>query len=130
MKFFFDEDGDFRFGGRALYLLLHTNWLRYFRKNGKRCWKWTKSKSWMESPNSLSKYYVAYGEDSAGMIYQATASVNDLEDLISRGPGARHRLFEDRRLNALAYLETFLNPDCRCRVGLHWKCGIHGTWRG
>ena len=48
MKFFFDEDGDFRFGGRALYLLLHTSWLRYFRKNGRRCWKWTRDSGWME----------------------------------------------------------------------------------
>ena len=34
--------------------------------------------------------------------------MNTLEDLISRGLGAQHRLFEDQLLNALAYLERFL----------------------
>ena len=68
MKFFFDDER-FSIRRRALYLLLHTNWLRYFRKNGRRCWKGRRAEAGWKT-NSLSSITWRRG-DSAGVMYQA-----------------------------------------------------------
>lgn len=107
-----------------------TDWLAFFKKNGKRCWKWTKERGWFEDSNSVMLKYYAYGEDSKGRTYVAYAHASPKECLISRGPHAEKKYLEEKRLDALAHLETFLHRDCRCRVGYHWKCKIHGTWKG
>lgn len=115
---------------RWLAVARATNWKLFFNKNGVRTWKWTKDTAWRESPNEMKLVICVYGVDSVGNHFCAYGWADPLAVLISRGPEAKARYLEDKKKLCIAHLELFLRPDCRCRVGYHWKCGVHRTWVG
>ena len=108
--------------GTLLYELFHADWRHFFDKNGERTFvegcKWS---CWMHQQSSTDLYGIWSAVASDGRMYASWTSVT------AEAPDSERAMkFEE----SLRYIKTFLDPDCRCRVGLHWKCGVHGNWRG
>ena len=111
---------------RVYYALKATDWRNYFRKNGVGTIEWSDGK-WIEQPNSLESAFIIRGEISGGArglnVKGMFCAYTSLSSFVPQPKTeAQH--------SARKHFESFASPDCRCRVGLHWKCEIHKTWRG
>jgi hypothetical protein len=115
---------------RWYYILKDTNWRLFFKKNGPRVWKWTNETEWNKPWFLADMTMSVHGEDSSGNHYGTWVTIEPLTMLITRTPEAKERFVEEKRQQCIKHLQTYLNPECRCRVGLHWKCGIHKRWVG
>ena len=107
-----------------LLMLRHTDWNHFFDKNGPGEIEWRRASGWQEQPNDLSCAFFVHGRISGGargMSTYAAWQADDTGDPVVRG------IAEEE---ANKYFESFAHPDCRCRVGFHWKCGIHKSWKG
>jgi hypothetical protein len=107
-----------------LYCLKRTDWRNYFRKNGLGEIPREMSRGWLEQPDGLISTYVVHGKIRGGPRgegYYTAYVVDDTGDLKTR---------EMLVNQSVEYFRSFALPDCRCRIGFHWKCGIHKTWRG
>ena len=106
-------------------LFRRTDWKHFFDKNGVGEIVWLKERGWLEHPNcfSTSVFYVS-GKIKGGFRGEGFFTVRsvDYED----NQDARNFLSEE----AVSRLKSYALPDCRCRMGLHWKCGIHHNWIG
>lgn len=60
-----------------------------------------------------------------GSYFQSTVRIPESEQ--SRYSMAMIRQGE-AQARAEKHVLTFADPECRCRDGFHWKCGIHKTW--
>jgi hypothetical protein len=62
--------------------------------------------------------------------YYAAATVEQRQLNAYTVEESRQRMLTAKMQQARDFLETFLSPECRCRVGYHWKCRRHGKWCG
>ena len=113
--------------------LLHTEWRNYFSSNGERTWKYIDFMGPAEAPGN-SRVIVGFwrGVDSAGRMYSMGVALDQDSQLLSRrDPSeAARNLWEIKKKSSRELIERFLLPECRCRVGYHWRCPIHWTWNG
>ena len=115
--------------GNVYYAWRETDWKNFFRKNGAGEIEWKKA-CWTEQPNYPALAFTVHGRIKGGArgegIYYAC---NTDEGWVESGKdaGEFRKIVEDA---AVEHFESFAMPDCRCRYGFHWKCGIHGKWRG
>lgn len=108
-------------------LLRQTDWKHFFKKNGLGEIKWRKESGWREQPNDLVCVFAVHGEIAGG--YRGPCGVGMYAAWKTDATGhpiVRGILEEETG----AHFESFALPDCRCRVGLHWKCEIHKNWKG
>ena len=106
------------------WLMRQTNWTHFLSKNGVGEVKWKKSSGWREQPNNMARFFTIHGQIVGGPrgdgLYAAwIAEDTDNPKLMALGESTVN-----------SHFETYAHPDCRCRMGLHWKCGIHKKWRG
>ena len=106
------------------YVLRKIDWRNFFRKNGPGEILSEMSRGWLKQPDSLTSAYIISGKIRGGprgdgfyaaFVGDDTGDPKKQEELINQ---------------AVNYFRSFALPDCRCRIGYHWKCGIHKTWRG
>lgn len=118
------------FVGFHFYRVRDTQWRRYFAKNGERTWvdDYVRFTGWRETQNELAVAAHWTGVTNTGDHYYTSTRV-ELQDLnFYQFADSRQRMLHAKAQNARAALETFLNPECRCRAGYHWKCKIHHRW--
>lgn len=102
-----------------------TDWKHFFRKNGVGAIAWKKI-NWTHNANDIDCLVTVHGEIIGGFrgyggsgIFMAKMSDNGHAELRPTSQNfAEH------------YFESYALPDCRCRLGRHWKCGIHGSCIG
>lgn len=119
---------------RIAYKLWATNWLAFFSVNGDGEILNKKFRGFKEMPNSLdmSAQWTAMitgklrGPEGYGF-YFAAVNIDGLE--WSRY-GHQQRFIEEKVANGEKMLASFARPECRCRVGFHWKCAVHKNWEG
>ena len=105
-------------------LLRQTNWKHFFAKNGPGEIVWKRTRGWLEQPNDLSSAFIVQGQIRGGPRGEGYfAAWNATED---SDPEIRAL----KELTTLAHFDSYAHEDCRCRMGLHWKCGLHKTWKG
>ena len=111
------------------WLLRDTQWRRLFATNGKRSWQDIRFTGFKESQSSLEVHGQWVGMTNTNEFYYINVTP-DFSKLISRRDSAEaKRNFMVAKMNATrAQIDTYLLPDCRCRTGFHWKCGIHHRW--
>lgn len=114
--------------------LMVTDWLHVFAVNGSGLLLEEEFSGWKQSASGDTSHCLWHGQIRGGRrrpgFYYAAAMVSDQKvAAIARGIDQRRVNFlKEKSEKARAYLESFANPLCRCRLGFHWKCAIHGTW--
>lgn len=97
-----------------------TDWRRFFQKNGPRQFDEVKFTGWRQSQNELMLHAQIIGHIS---------STRDHYYIAASAPWDRPKeVLDDRELDMRASLDGYLHPDCRCRLGFHWKCSVHYRW--
>lgn len=110
-----------------LQTLRHTNFIAFFSKNGHGVIEGKKFRGWREMPNEVNAKTafwtarVVGGPRGDGFF--ATWCYSDGTE---RGP---QELIDKVEL-ASRMLDLYAGPNCRCRLGFHWKCSLHNSWRG
>ena len=107
--------------------LRQSDWKHFFAKNGLGEIKWKKVSQWREQHDDTACVLTVSGGIAGG--YRgprceglfAAWQTDDTGDLEIR---------EILQKQAESHFHSYAIPICRCRVGYHWKCGIHGNWRG
>lgn len=112
--------------GSLAYLLWPTpvRVRRYFAKGTRSSWAWAKDTGWREQQNSLAicNTFTAQGDD--GEMFYTSVTI----DMASASPHSLESVKSEKILYAAARLGSFLSPECRCRLGPHFKCSVHWTW--
>jgi len=107
--------------------LRHTDILHYFHKNGHGVIEGKKFRGWRELPNEVNAKVATWTARIVGGPrgdgFFATWCYSDGTE---RGP----QEFMDKVELASRMLDLYADPNCRCRLGFHWKCSLHDSWRG
>lgn len=116
--------------GSLRYLLkpTPTRVRRYFEHGRHTTWTTIKATPWRESPNDTCYHSAIVGIANDGEMFQANMTVSDLEVVSQKSPWAASELTSSKMKQGLAYINTFLDPACRCKAGPHWICSVHHTW--
>lgn len=101
-----------------------TDWKNFFRKNGPGEIKSERYRGWNEQLDSLLKVFSVSGKITGGPRGEGFYAV--LSEDTTDDPEIQKALMA----GAIDKFRSYALPDCRCRVGFHWKCKIHKTWRG
>jgi hypothetical protein len=111
--------------------LQDSNWRSFFKKNGVRVWSYLRFSGFKESQSDLTLWGQWHGRTNTGDLYSVMTSI-DTESNIweAHGESGRNNFALSKQQIAKDRIDTFLNPECRCRLGFHWKCGIHHRWLG
>jgi hypothetical protein len=102
----------------------NTDWRNFFRRNGQGQIESEKYLGWNEQQNSLTKVFSVFGKITGGPRgegFYGSWSVDDTHDPLIQ---------EVLKASAIEYFRSYALTDCRCRMGLHWKCKIHKRWVG
>lgn len=124
--------------GSLMYLLKPTpSRIRcYFSHGTRTSWEETRFTGWKEAPNRVCLCAQIIGiaaipSSPLKEYFYRAATIADV-DLIAglernqgRAVEKRNQIEEMMKTN----LDTFLNPACRCKLGPHWRCPLHFTWR-
>lgn len=118
-------------------LVLHPSkayWTRYFAKGYRKGWTETKNRGWKQSPNEPMSYCqligTASGTPFGDEMFCAQTGVDESSVLMMRGEIERERFMRLKIKSCEYHLNSFLDPECRCKVGWHWKCELHHVWNG
>ncbi len=109
---------------RGLRFFCGTDWKHFFDKNGAGEIVWEKYRGWNEQQNSLAKVFSVFGKIKGGPRgegFYAAWSTDDTDN---------HEIQKSSMKEAIERFRSYALPDCRCRMGWHWKCGIHKNWKG
>jgi len=111
---------------RFYWMVRETDWKHFFKKNGAGEIVFKRIR-WTEQPNDISCAIVVSGEITGG--YRGRGGLPGMYAAWNTDSGFSEM---SPTIQAVTeqHFQSFTNPDCRCRVGMHWKCGIHGNWRG
>lgn len=119
---------------RLAYKLWVTNYRAFFAVNGVGEILDKKFRGFKENQNSFDvcAQWTAMitgklrGPDGYGFYYAAVT----IDGLEWARYGNKERFVEEKKANGERMLESFAKPECRCRVGFHWKCAVHNKWEG
>jgi hypothetical protein len=112
---------------RFYWQLRATKWKLYFKPNGPRTWVDIRFTGFRELHDSLdlAAQYVGM-TNTNDHYYTACVLREDVFRFMSdetKGNYAKAKQTEAERR-----IQTYIDPECHCRVGFHWKCPIHYTW--
>lgn len=113
---------------RFYYLLRETQWRLFFKPNGVRTWTDIRFTGFRESQSQLRLHGQWVGTTNTGELYYTAATIDCCGEWRFTSEETRGNWSRAKMNTAKASIETFLDPKCRCRVGFHWKCGIHRKW--
>lgn len=117
-----------------VYRLSVTNWMAFFAVNGPGEILDKRFNGFRESPND----FIVIGQWTARItgklrgkegwgVYYSSVAVDDIEWIRN---GEIIRSVQEKKDNGEQFLDSFAKPECRCRVGFHWRCAVHGKWEG
>lgn len=106
-----------------------TQWRRYFKTNGVRVWQELRFTGFRETPDIPKVYAQWIGTTNTGEFYFTSVTIDTgYGDWKMYGKEGRNNWMLARKRDGKLSIDTFLYPECRCRVGFHWKCSLHHTW--
>ena len=117
--------------GWLWYRLKATPWKIFFKKNGPGEVTWKKWTGFREMPNqmSLCAHWAIRVEGGnrprAGCYYYQMVTVPSSDPSMYSMDKVRQQA---KQAEAEGRVMTYADPECRCRDGFHWKCGLHRTW--
>src|ERR1035437_3528679 len=100
-------------------------WKRYFALGTRAKWTDVKLTGWQELPtNPSTKVFQVVGiADTKEMFY--TIAEVEQTPFYQRGGNDLLHFLTIKQKSTREQLDTYLNPQCRCKVGFHWKCPVH-----
>ncbi len=107
------------------YLFQATDWRCFFWKNGQGAILEKNFRGWREQQNSLSKVGIWAGRiigGPRGAGFFATWTTSD-------DPEETEESLQLKAEEASKRFDSFALPQCRCRMGMHWLCSVHHTWK-
>ena len=110
------------------YRIRETQWRRFFAVNGPREWKHIRFTGFRHLHDDIAQMGQWIGMTNTGDHYYMSVKVSDHDLSIPFGPESHIGYIAAKVEHARAMLDRFLLPECRCRVGFHWKCSIHRKW--
>lgn len=107
--------------------------MKFFQANGPREWAHIKFTGFLESPDSDFRVAHWFGVTKPGDDSYYVSCTVDPNDLFARRSrtdfeAAMAQYAKEKEEDGRQAIDKFLLPECRCRLGLHWKCSIHQTW--
>lgn len=119
------------------YRLRETNWKAFFLKNGPGEIIDKRFTGFRDSPYD----YVVHGqwiaritgknrEHKGPSMFYTNVTVDGEQMALARGDWKRSQYLRNKCAEAERHLDSFADANCRCRLGFHWKCGIHRKWVG
>ena len=126
-----DEDGEPVIFGRIrrfYWQLRATKWKLYFKPNGPREWVDIRFTGFRETQSSLMMIAKWVGMTNTGDHYYACTTIDCGGEWRFTSKESRANWMTAKQGEAETRIQTYIDPQCRCRVGFHWKCGIHYTW--
>lgn len=104
-----------------------TKWRLYFKPNGPREWTNAHFTGFRELHDSLDLAAQWVVMTNTGDHYYTACTLSEpIFRFMSKETKANYAKAKQDEAERRIY--TYLKPECRCRVGFHWKCGIHYTW--
>lgn len=92
-------------------------------------WKSYKQSAWFQDPNQPHIHSTFQARATDGEMFYTVATIDMQAAVLQQDPKFLLDIKEYKERVAGSWLQTYLAPKCRCKLGWHWGCKVHRTWR-
>jgi hypothetical protein len=111
-------------------LIRVTKWTKILNTSGRTKWLGEPVfTGWREAHDDVVRHAQYVGEADTGECFYVNGTISDLELTRFRGYEANNFIAE-KQVELQDRFMSYLDPECMCKLGFHWKCSIHQKWIG